>query len=142
MSWFPKNTVLVPFDFSDESLRAVAVGLELAKEPDGVHVLHVMAEHSPAEPVLLWQAYESGLRRKHASELIREKLADPKFQNVKIDVVIGNPGEEIAKFAKLWRIDMIVMPSHGRSGIERLLLGSVAERVTRMAHCPVLILRD
>ena len=41
-----------------------------------------------------------------------------------------------------WGADLIVMPSHGRSGVKRLLIGSVAERVVRLAHCPVLVLRD
>ena len=60
---------------------------------------------------------------------------------MKIDVEIGDPGHRIADVAAKLGADLIVMPSHGRTGIERMLIGSVAERVLRLAHCPVLVLR-
>lgn len=141
MSWVPKPRVLVPVDFSDESWGAVDVGLDLVAAPSGLHVLHVLPEFQPSEPVLLLEAYESAVRRKHAESKVRERLSDSKYRDLKIDVVVGDPGTEIANFARQWHVDLIVMPSHGRSGIARLLIGSVAERVTRTAHCPVLILR-
>jgi len=141
MAWLPKQKVLVPIDFSEDSLEAVDIGLALVAEPAGLHVLHVLAEFQPSEPLLLLEAYESGLRRKHAAEKVRERLSDPRYQDVQIDVAVGDPGREIASFAELRRVELIIMPSHGRSGVSRLLIGSVAERVTRMAHCPVLVLR-
>ena len=55
--------------------------------------------------------------------------------------MIGDPGSEITKLAKEVGAHLIIMPSHGRTGISRLLLGSVAERVLRLSHCPVLVLR-
>ena len=141
MAWIPKRKVLVPVDLSEESLAAVEVGLELVAEPSGLHVLHVLPEFKPSEPLLLLEAYESGVRRKEAADQIREQLSGPQYQGVQVDVVVGDPGTEIANFAQQWRIDLIVMPSHGRSGVTRLLIGSIAEQVTRHAHCPVLILR-
>ena len=54
---------------------------------------------------------------------------------------IGDPGSEIVSFANEVNANMIIMPSHGRTGISRLLIGSVAERVLRLASCPVLVLR-
>lgn len=142
MSWLPKEKVLVPIDFGDEAFAAIDVALELVAEPSGLHLLHVMPEFSPTEPILLWEAYESSVRKKHAADKIRERLTDEKYRNVHIEVVVGDAGQEIAKYAQLRHVGLIVMPSHGRSGLQRLFIGSVAERVTRLSHCPVLILRQ
>jgi nucleotide-binding universal stress UspA family protein len=56
-------------------------------------------------------------------------------------VRFGDPGREIAAHAEELHAELIVMPSHGRTGLSRLFIGSVAERVVRLAHCPVLILK-
>ena len=64
--------------------------------------------------------------------------ADPR---IKVECLVGDPGKEIVDLAESLRANMIIMPSHGRKGLSRLLLGSVAERVLRLASCPVLILR-
>jgi nucleotide-binding universal stress UspA family protein len=58
-----------------------------------------------------------------------------------VEVRIGDPGAEIVKVATELKAGLIVMPSHGRTGLKHLLLGSVAERVVRTATCPVLVLR-
>lgn len=58
-----------------------------------------------------------------------------------MEVRIGDPGVEIVKVATELKAGLIVMPSHGRTGLKHLLLGSVAERVVRTATCPVLVLR-
>jgi nucleotide-binding universal stress UspA family protein len=57
-------------------------------------------------------------------------------------VAFGDPGQRITAYAEEVGADVIVMPSHGRTGLKRLLLGSVAERVLRLAHCPVLVLKS
>ena len=51
----------------------------------------------------------------------------------------GDPAEEIVRYAAGHRVDLIVLGTHGRTGVSRVLLGSVAERVLRTAHCPVLV---
>lgn len=56
-------------------------------------------------------------------------------------VVAGSPADEIVKSARMWPADLIVIGSHGRSGLDRVLIGSVAEAVTRRAPCPVLVVR-
>ena len=63
------------------------------------------------------------------------------FEKVDFQVRFGDPGREIAAFAEKLHAELIVMPSHGRTGLSRSLIGSVAERVVRLAHCPVLILK-
>ena len=55
--------------------------------------------------------------------------------------MIGDAGSEIVSYADRVSAELIVIPSHGRSGIKHLLMGSVAERVVRHAHCPVLVLK-
>ncbi|MFO0870235.1 MAG: universal stress protein [Pirellulales bacterium] len=141
MSWYPRQTVVVPVDFSDESLTAVAVGVDIAAQRDGVHVVHVLPELSPAEPVLLWEMYESEKRRQAAGDELRKRLEAAGYADVPRHVFVGDPGQEIAAFAERQHADLIVMPSHGRTGVRRLLIGSVAERVVRLSHCPVLVLR-
>ena len=56
-------------------------------------------------------------------------------------VVTGTPADEIVKAAKAWSADLIVIGTHGRGGVQRALLGSVADGVMRNAPCPVLIIR-
>lgn len=142
MPWFPKNSVVVPVDFSDESWAALGVGIDLAKEPKGVHVVHILHEISSVEPGEVWMTIDHESRRKNTEESLQKRLAEENAAEVTIHVSVGDPGHEIAEYAKQIGADLIIMPSHGRSGLKRLLLGSVAERTLRLAHCPVLVLRS
>lgn len=142
MSWLPRKTVVVPVDFSDESLAAVAPALELADRPSSVHVVHVLSDLSPAEPGMIWDALQSDNRRQHANELLRERLHGEGYRDLRTSIEFGDPGYHIVEYAQQVKADLIVMPSHGRTGLKRVLIGSVAERVLRLAHCPVLILRQ
>ena len=78
----------------------------------------------------------------YIKKALKDKLADPKFDGVHIAITFGDAGQEVAEFAQSVKAGLIVMPSHGRTGLKHLLIGSVAERVVRLAHCPVLVLRD
>lgn len=142
MSWLPKKTIVVPFDFSDQSTAAVDVALQMVTEPGHVHVVHVVPELVPTEPGVIWSTVDDQSREDHAKEAIRARLGSPNQLGVEIHAEIGDPGRAIADFAEAIEADLIVMPSHGRTGISRLLIGSVAERVVRLAHCPVLVLRQ
>ena len=57
------------------------------------------------------------------------------------EVLVGDPGTVCADRAASLKAELIVIPSHGRSGVSRLLLGSVTERIVRLAPCPVLVLK-
>jgi nucleotide-binding universal stress UspA family protein len=142
MSWAPRNTIVVPVDFSEKSLSAVDVALQLVAQPSGVHVVHVLQELSPVEPGEVWHTVDHETRKNHVLEAMAKRFADAKYGGMQHAVVFGDPGSEIAEFAKEVGAELIVLPSHGRTGIKRLLIGSVAERVVRLAHCPVLVLRD
>jgi nucleotide-binding universal stress UspA family protein len=142
MPWLPKNNVVVPIDFSDNSLAAVDTALELVAAASQVHVIHVLPMLTVADPGVVWEPVDDESRRSHAEDALRQRLADEKYRGVKVEVTIGDPGHEVADYAQQQHAELIVMPSHGRTGIRRLLIGSVAERVVRLAHCPVLVLKQ
>ncbi len=141
MSWLPKKQVLAPFDFSELSVDALETSLELVESPAHVHVLHVLPEMEVNEPGMVWRTVDDTSRTQHALAAMRERLNAPKFEGVQFAVRFGDPGNEIAEYAAQMPADLIVIPSHGLKGIKRLLIGSVAERVVRLAHCPVLVVR-
>ena len=142
MNWFARKKVLVPVDFSDESFSAVDSALELVANPTDLIVVYVLQDLSPMEPGEIWHTVDPESRIQHAVKALRERLADEKYRGLQFDVVIGDPGHEITKLAEREAADLIVLPSHGRTGLKRMLIGSVAERVVRLAHCPVLVLRS
>ena len=142
MTWFPKKKVIAPVDFSDESFVAVDVGLQLVDAPSDLTVVHVLQDLSPTEPGEMWRTIDKESRTRHAIQALHERLDDDKYKAVKSDILFGDAGHEIVKLAERQCAELIVLPSHGRTGIKRLLIGSVAERVVRLAHCPVLILRS
>ena len=76
-----------------------------------------------------------------AEKALADRFSAPEFAGAKLVAKVGDPGHEIAEFAEEIDAELIVIPSHGRTGLTRLLLGSVAERVVRLAHCPVLVFR-
>jgi len=143
MNWFPKKKVLVPVDFSDESLEAVDVALSLVDGTTNLHVIHVGPKVVAGDPGFGWQPLEELTRRGQIANTMTECVNQPSKRGItKLHVAFGDPGSEIARFAEENGMELIVIPSHGRSGLARVWLGSVAERVLRLAHCPVLILRN
>lgn len=141
MSWLPKQCVVVPVDFSDESFAALETALDLVADPGNVHVVHVLPILEPTEPEGLWAAVDEASRQRHTEQALRQRLAGTGQQGVRVAVLFGDPGHEIADYAQQVKAELIVLPSHGRRGLSRLLIGSTAERVVRLAHCPVLVLR-
>jgi len=141
MTYFPKRLVVVPVDFSTESLAALDVGLTLVDSPEHLHVVHVLIDITPLEAGEVWGVMDPQARIEQVSKLLKEKLSGPKYIGVHTAVLLGEPAHGIANYAQEKHAELIVIPSHGRTGITRLLIGSVAERVVRLAHCPVLVLR-
>jgi nucleotide-binding universal stress UspA family protein len=141
MPWLPKQNVVAPVDFSEQSFNAVDQALELVASPTALHLIHVLPVVIPADPGVVWTSIDDESRRRHARKALEERLSAPKYQGVQIQIELGDPGHEIAAYAERIKADLIVVPSHGRTGLTRLLIGSVAERVVRLAHCPVLVLK-
>ena len=142
MAWEPRKTVVVPIDFSDESLAALETARQLAESSSPLHVVHVLPVLEPAEPGIIWHTIDDGSRSQHALEAVRRVLSQCDVGEVEIVIRFGDPGHEIAHYAQELPADLIVLPSHGRSGLTRLLLGSVTDRVVHLAHCPVLVLKQ
>jgi len=141
MSWFKTRRILVPFDFSVQSASAVGVAVELAQSNEDVHVLHVLPNLIVTEPGVIWDSVDDEKRKTDARSAMEKQLNSTDSRGVQIDVGIGDPGHVIADLAEEIGAGLIVIPSHGRTGVTRILMGSVAERVVRLAHCPVLVLK-
>lgn len=141
MSWLPKKTVVVPIDFSDESLQAARLAKEFTGSTGQLHVIHVLPELSPTEPGVIWHSVDDASRTRHAREALEKRLRELNLEGAAITIAFGDPAREIAGFAEKIGAELILLPSRGRGGAIRVLLGSVAERVLHLAHCPVLVLR-
>jgi nucleotide-binding universal stress UspA family protein len=141
MNRFANAQLLVPVDFSEEADGAVDVALEIAASPDQITLVHVAPPIGPFEVGAVYLV-DDGMRQERIGEALRKRYSDAKCRAVRFEVLFGEPGHEIAKFAEEQQAGLIVMPSHGRTGFAHLLIGSVAERVVRLAHCPVLVLRS
>jgi nucleotide-binding universal stress UspA family protein len=141
MAWCPKQCVVVPVDFSNQSLEAIEVGLTLVERPEQLHVVHVVVDVTPLEAGEVWGVIDPQARIEQMKTVLQQRLSSPQYAGIQLSVVLGEPAHGIADFAAEKKADLIVIPSHGRTGLTRLLIGSVAERVVRLAHCPVLVLR-
>jgi nucleotide-binding universal stress UspA family protein len=141
--------ILVPTDFSDCALPAVRYAAELANKfgselillhvvPDAVLALPdaVMPTPTPlADLNALTDAGKQGLANLIAAEKLQERRP-------RSEVRIGSPAQEITAAATDLHADLVCIGTHGRGGLARVLLGSVAEHVLRQAPCPVLTVRS
>lgn len=141
MSWLPKKNVVVPVDFSEQSLEAIQTALELVAAPAHVHVVHVVVPLTTITVGEAWAVEDVESRMSASRDYLATYLQQHSVAGVTSQVREGDPGLQIAEYAQSIKADLVVMPSHGRHGVQRLLLGSVAERVLRHVECPILILR-
>jgi universal stress protein A len=142
---FRLKRILVPVDFSDCSKKALAYAVPFAKQFGSEIVLtHVVQPFIPAPEMSAGDttAIVAQMREGGKSEL--EKLRLSVTKDVKITTVlrIGHPAHEIVKAAAEADADLILLSTHGRTGLGRVFFGSVAEHVTRYARCPVLTVRE
>jgi len=137
MIQFPPKTLLVPMDLSDPSFKALSQASLLAEALDAkLHILHVLPV--PAESVpYYWDQAPDIKSRRQAVAAIRRRLA----MDAAIEVLEGDPVAAILHAAYRERAGMIVMGSHGRSGLSRVLFGSTAEAVVRRSPAPVVVVR-
>ena len=141
--------ILVPVDFSKDSLHALAYASELGDALQaGLRLLHVVdqtylanaPELMAANPKLAklleeqWQTAEAQMARITAELEKKGRAVRPLLKR-------GSPAQVIVDTAKRGGADLIVMGTHGRTGLAHMLIGSVAERVVRTARCPVLTVR-
>jgi len=114
MAWTINKAVLVPYDFSTHSRVAVDKALSIADSPSQVHILHVLPTFIPLAPEgFPVEAIDDQVRLEYTQKALDEEFADPRYSQCSKEVL----------------------------GISRLVLGSVAERVVRFSHVPVLVLK-
>jgi universal stress protein A len=141
------NSILCPIDFSGFSDTAVGFAAKLATEGTVIHLCHGIHPPLTIDPYG-YQLIDSKLEdvKSNATSTMDEKVAEIKAKypgctfeshiDIQTDTAHG-----IIEAAKTVKADVIVMASHGRRGLKRLLMGSVAESVMRTAECPVLLVR-
>jgi universal stress protein A len=142
MAMLKIRRILCPTDFSDLCAPAVHLAASLARDHAAeLTLLHVI--HLPPASYAEWGVVHSPIAPIRGELMDNLKRLAPKDGAVKcfFEIVDGFPGEEIVRIAKEIGADMIVLGTHGRTGLNRLLTGSVAEEVMRRSPCPVLTLR-
>lgn len=141
MALFASENVLVPLDFSDDAIKALQETVTFVEDPQKVHAVNVLPPLEATEPGVVWQTIDNQTRIEKVKETFAKHFPEAIYQKVKFTVEIGNPSSEIIDYAKNNSIDLIVIPSSGKTGLPRFFMGSVAEKVVRFSHCPVLVLR-
>jgi nucleotide-binding universal stress UspA family protein len=131
--------ILYPTDFSSYSNQAYFHAIALAKTHGAsLSVLFVYHPDSTITPGS--QGNEQGDRRYWQEQLEQIRPVDPQIP-VSHVLLQGDPAAEIVRYGRDVGADLIVMGTHGRTGLERLLMGSVAEKVLRDAACSVLVVK-
>ena len=140
--------ILVPVDFSPHSMRAVRFARDwAARFKAAVCLLHVVEPVNTVAPFgaaeMTMPAPPPDLRKRAGTEL--EQLAKkefPRSKNVSTLIREGVPYDSIVAAARKLKSDLIIISTHGRTGLMRVLMGSTAERIVRHAPCPVLTVRS
>ena len=141
------KTILCPIDFSELSVNAMEYAVFLASHHHAelllLHVVEYLQEFEHYQILVFTPLELAEKMEKQAYEKLT-KLAEQIKKTVEVETVVrqGRAFVEIIKEATEKNMDLIVMGSHGRTGISHMLMGSVAEKVVRKAHCPVLIVRN
>ena len=145
--------ILIPVDGSDTANKALVAGLRLARETSAsvrlLHALNEMAYLGGMAPDGTWSGDLAGMVREGGAEILADATAIAQAAGVEpsqtSQVLLEDPGkrlgEAVAEAAKLWGADLVVVGSHGRRGLGRVLLGSGAEQILRLAPVPVLVVR-
>lgn len=132
------QNILCPVDFSESGDLAFEYACAVARNHDAsIEILHVAEESAYAEdaPPEGSESYEDRLKHQLTNK------AEASGLPVTVRLLRGSPANDIIKYATERKADLIVIGTHGRTGVKHLLLGSVAEHVIRTAPCPVLTVR-
>ncbi|RKZ30787.1 universal stress protein [bacterium] len=141
------DKILLPTDFSEHSKAAAPYAVDIASRYGAeLHIIHVFDENA-LDPLYFSYSgtvgeYFDKVKEGFDSE-VDSFLSDIDTGDLTIVPILsnGNPFVEIVRYAKNNDIDMIIIGTHGRTGLSHMLLGSIAEKVIRKAHCPVLSVR-
>ena len=140
------KNILMPTDFSRMSLAAAEYALDLAEKYNAkVHVLHVLEKTPPILTIRSLDLSEEKIIKsiekdaRNSLKTVIEQISRPGGPEITSSIVKGIDHEEIVRFTKEHKIDLVVIATHGRTGIMYTLLGSVAEKVIKYSKCPVLV---
>ena len=134
--------ILYPTDFSTTGRPALEMATSLARDRKAkLLIMHV------EEPPMAYgggEFYYGQLEPDHVEleRMLKEVLPTDAAVSFEHRLVVGSPAASIVYLAEKEDVDLIVMPTHGRTGLTRLLMGSVAEEVVRKARCPVLTVKN
>lgn len=139
--------ILCPVDFSEDSKKALSIALEIKNQFNGhLDVVTVVVDPfgdyvHPTKARYIESSKQWAIEdaKQDLKKLKEEQFPDE--ESVGLHALFGIPAEEILNFAKEQGHDLIVIGTHGRRGVARLVIGSVAEEVIRKAPCPVLSVR-
>jgi nucleotide-binding universal stress UspA family protein len=144
---FAPKRILVPVDFSEPSTRALMHAIAMAEQfGASLDVLHVVPNPYVDDPAGLYlplpATYVNDLMN-DARKRLDDLLDSVDHQRLRARPIVkaGDPLRQVVEYARDESMDLIVLGTHGRSGVAHLFLGSVAERVVRTAPCPVLTVR-
>ncbi|MBE7545908.1 universal stress protein [Candidatus Kuenenia stuttgartiensis] len=138
--------ILCPIDYSDCSMNALAYAEKLAiKDSAVLYLMHVHEEHTSDYGGLKFDAELNRTAETDAEieQKLRSSIPEEIRHRINVEILMraGVPFEEILKAARDVGVDLIVMGTHGRTGISHMFIGSVTENVIRNAPCPVLCIR-
>ncbi len=129
--------VLLPTDGSKAAIPARERAFEIVQMAEGeLHILHVVEQPALSGGKIIARKLEE--KGERLLDGVSRRAERRGIENVRTHVARGPPHEEILRYARNNDIDTIVMGTHGRTGVERYVLGSVTERVVRMADVPVI----
>jgi nucleotide-binding universal stress UspA family protein len=138
--------ILFPTDFSEDNKAALNVASTLAAESHArlyiVHVHDIRSTSTAMGEAGFLMASALHEERRQAWECLAAVVPTVPGVAHEFELLTGTPVAELLQFAQDMKIDLIVMSSHGRTGLQRLLMGSIAEGVMRKANCPVLVVKQ
>jgi nucleotide-binding universal stress UspA family protein len=139
--------ILLPTDLSEYSRHALPYALELARSYGAtLHLVHVVEAQwaGPLASAEFPGQVEDALKynREAGEKALRKMKEDIKEVAVETHVLVGAPHVEIVRLARREKMDLVVLATHGRTGLAHALIGSVAEKVVQMAPCPVLSIKN
>jgi nucleotide-binding universal stress UspA family protein len=139
--------ILLPMEFSEHCQHAARHAAWLAQHSGStLHLAHVV--ENPLDPIYEPESVQRWVVVEHADKRARELLAAaadsclPPETPRELHVLSGDPAPKLLQLAQTLGVDLIVLATHGTSNIAHLLLGSIAEKVSRQAHCPVMLVRE
>lgn len=144
LATYPYSDILIPMDGSDQADAAIDVGINISSTYDArLHALSVvdtMAMGVEVRPAAIFELLDEAAHS--AVEAVEDRASQASVSSVEKTVTHGHPYGEIHSYVDANDIDLIVMGTHGRSGLDRYLLGSVTEKIVRTSPVPVLTVRS